>query len=330
MSKILVTGGAGYIGSQTNLHLLEQGFDTIVLDNLVYGHKEVVPVSSEFIHADLMDMMSLEKVFSAYDISCVIHFAAYAYVGESVVNPEKYYYNNVVGTLNLLQCMKKYEVKNIVFSSTCATYGMPKKVPITELEIQSPINPYGRSKLMVEQILEDYSRAYSLNTVYLRYFNAAGSDTQNRTGEWHEPETHLIPLILDVAAGKKDSITIFGNDYDTPDGTCIRDYIHTEDLAEAHILAVKKLLEKDGICQAVNLGTGHGYSVLEIVKAAEQVTGKHIPYTVQERRPGDPAILIADNTKAKDYLGWQPQRSSIEHILSTAWKWYCKQNEIEV
>ena len=318
---ILVTGGAGYIGSQTNLYLLEQGFDTIIFDNLVYGHREVVPENSKFIQGDLSNPSDLEAVFSNHKIDGVIHFAAYAYVGESVENPQKYYQNNVVGTLNLINTMVKYGVKKIVFSSTCATYGIPESLPITEQTPQKPINPYGKTKLMIEEIFKDYQVAYNFDSISLRYFNACGADVNLNTGEAHDPETHLIPLVLDAAADSGKTIKIFGQDYNTPDGTCVRDYIHTMDLATAHYLAMEKLLDTDKVCEFVNLGTGNGFSVKEIIDTARQVTGKDIKVETHERRPGDPDKLIADITKARQFLGWEPKYSNLEFILDTAWRW---------
>jgi UDP-glucose 4-epimerase len=283
-----------------------------------------LPVEAGFIDADIMNPEALDAAFSGTRFDGVIHFAAFAYVGESVTDPEKYYYNNVAGTLNLLGAMKNHGVSKIVFSSTCATYGVPSLVPITEDEPQNPINPYGQTKLMVERIMDDYQVAYGIDSIRLRYFNAAGGDPEGRTGESHDPETHLIPLILDVAAGKRESITVFGTDYPTPDGTCIRDYIHTVDLADAHIQALKHLEKNPNTALGINLGSGQGFSVKEIIKAVEKVTGKTITIEYGERRPGDPAVLIGDNTKAKTLLGWEPKHSDLSTIISTAWQWYQK------
>ena len=348
--KILITGGAGYIGSQTNLYLLENGFETVVLDNLVYGHEHNIPKSSKckFLQGDLLNLPDLEAVFENNQIDGVIHFAAFAYVGESVINPAKYYQNNVLGSFNLLETMRKFHCQKLVFSSTCATYGTPEILPITENEKQKPINPYGWSKLMIEQMIKDYHAAYGLNAVVFRYFNAAGADKNLRTGEEHNPETHLIPLILEVASGKRDQIMIFGDDYDTPDGTCIRDYIHTQDLASAHFLGMKKLEnaiqnsknsdenitqnnEKDEkndkiensskICEFINLASGKGFSVREIIRVVEQITGKTIKTQMAPRREGDPAMLIADNKKAREFLNWNPFNSNLENIIQTAWNW---------
>lgn len=315
---ILIMGGAGYIGSHTTKHLLAQGYGCVVADNLVYGHIEAVDNRAQFINADLMNKQSLRAVFQQYNIDAVIHFAAFAYVGESVQNPQKYYQNNVIGTLNLLDIMLEFGVKKIVFSSTCATYGEPQYTPIDEQHPQNPINPYGRSKLMIEQIFADYNKAYGLQYIALRYFNAAGADINGEIGESHTPETHLIPLVLQAIKGERNCIKVFGTDYDTPDGTCIRDYIHVEDLALAHRLAVEKLSEYSGY---INLGTGVGTSVKEIITAAENVSGKDCPVEYEPRRAGDPAKLYANNQKARDILGWYPQYLNIEQIIQTAWKW---------
>ena len=316
--SILVMGGAGYIGSHTVRHLLDRGYSVVVADNLIYGHREAVDSRAEFVEADLMKPASLTRLFEARAFEAVIHFAAFAYVGESVTDPQKYYRNNVVGTLNLLDAMLAHGVKKIVFSSTCATYGEPSYTPIDEKHPQAPINPYGRSKLMVEQIFADYERAYGLQHIALRYFNAAGAAADGAIGESHNPETHLIPLVLKAITGERPSIKVFGTDYDTPDGTCIRDYIHVEDIAQAHRLAVEKLGEYSG---CINLGTGVGSSVREIIAAAERVSGKPCPVEHVERRPGDPARLYADNAKARAILGWQPQYMDIESIIRTAWVW---------
>lgn len=316
---ILVAGGAGYIGSHTVKYLLKNNYRVVVVDNLVYGHKEAV-LTENFECVDLADKKALEGVFKKHKIDAVIHFAAYTYVGESVTSPQKYYWNNVVNTLNLLDVMIENNVKNIVFSSTCATYGNPQYTPIDEKHSQSPINPYGKTKLMMEQIMADYETAYGLKYAALRYFNAAGCDPQGELGESHDPETHLIPLVLKAIKGEIPQITVFGTDYETADGTCIRDYIHVEDLADAHMRAVEKLF-KTQKSYCINLGTGIGTSVKEIIKAAEEVTGKTVPVVYGERRIGDPAKLYASNTMVKEVLGWNPKYTDIAEIIKTAWLW---------
>ena len=321
---ILIVGGAGYIGSHINKELSKKGKKTLILDNLIYGHKEAVKWG-EFIEADLNDKEKIRNIFQTYKISAVMHFAAFAYVGESVTNPQKYYQNNVINTINLLDVMIEFNVNNFIFSSTCATYGNPIETPITESHPQNPINPYGQSKLMVEKILSDYSHAYDFNYVALRYFNAAGSDIDCEIGEDHNPETHLIPLILDAALGKREDIKIFGSDYDTKDGTAIRDYIHVTDLADAHILALEYLL-KGNKSNIFNLGNGDGYSVAEVIECARKVTKQEIKATKQDRREGDPDTLIGSAQKAKDVLGWNPRYPDLESILQTAWNWHKKLN----
>ncbi|MCQ2735064.1 MAG: UDP-glucose 4-epimerase GalE [Alphaproteobacteria bacterium] len=318
MYMILVMGGAGYIGSHTVKHLLDNGYEVVVADNLIYGHREAVDKRAQFVLADLADIESLEQLFQNHKIDAVVHFAAFAYVGESVEAPEKYYYNNVVGTLNLLKIMLAHGVKKIVFSSTCATYGEPHYTPIDEKHNQTPINPYGRSKLMIEQIFADYEKSYGLQYIALRYFNAAGCSADGSIGESHMPETHLIPLVLQAISGQHQNIKVFGSDYDTPDGTCIRDYIHVEDLALAHRLALEKLGQFSG---CINLGTGVGTSVKEIIIAAEEVSHKKCPVEYVSRRAGDPARLFADNRKAKEILGWYPKYIDIKEIIRTAWNW---------
>lgn len=316
---ILVAGGAGYIGSNTVKYLLKNDYEVVVLDNLVYGHKEAV-LTPNFEQVDLADKDSVNKVFKKYKFDAVIHFAAFTYVGESVTNPKKYYWNNVVNTLNLLDCMVENDVKNIVFSSTCATYGDPLYMPLDERHSQIPINPYGKTKFMMEQIMSDYEVAYGLKYAALRYFNAAGADSESQLGESHDPETHLIPLVLQVIKGERENITVFGTDYDTKDGTCVRDYIHVEDLADAHMKAVEKLFATQKSC-SLNLGTGIGTTVKEIITASEEVTGKKVPVVYGERRAGDPAVLYAANDKAKEVLNWQPKYTDIKEIIKTAWNW---------
>lgn len=324
---ILITGGAGYIGSHVNKLLHQQGYETLVLDNLVYGHRSFVKWG-EFIKGDLADTVLLERIFSSYPIDAVMHFAAYAYVGESVENPAKYYVNNVGNTLHLLETMRRHSVKDIVFSSTCATYGVPQCMPIIEEAVQQPINPYGRSKQMIELILNDYQKAYGLRYCVLRYFNAAGADPAGDIGEWHVPETHLIPLVLEAALGKRSEIVVFGGNYPTVDGTCVRDYIHVCDLADAHVKGLAYIRQKD-CADCFNLGNGQGYSVKEIIAAAQDVTGKRIPYSIRTRRPGDPPVLIGSAEKAQRLLNWSP-RFGLQAILETAWNWRQKVEEHEV
>ena len=313
--KVLVTGGAGYIGSVTVEMLLDAGHEVTVFDNFERGHRAAVDVRARLIEGDLRNQTAIESAMQAAKPEAVIHFAAYALVGESMTAPETYFDNNVKGGINLAGAMLKTKVKRIVFSSTCATYGQPKKIPIKESTPQQPTNPYGESKLMLEKILAWHERIHGLQGIYLRYFNACGAS--RKFGEDHSPETHLIPNILKVALGQEQALKIFGNDYDTPDGTCIRDYIHIEDLAQAHILALTA--KQTG---AFNLGTGTGYSVQEVLEASRQITGKKIPAKILPRRPGDPARLVADASKASAILGWRPARSSLNDIISSAWTWH--------
>ncbi len=323
---ILITGAAGYIGSHTAINFLNNGYEIVVFDNLENGHIQTINALQKignvyFEQGDLRNISDIEKVFEKYNIEAVIHFAAFALVGESVENPAKYYRNNVYGTMNLLDTMVKYNVKKIVFSSTCATYGEPKYVPIDENHPQSPINPYGNSKLCVEYMLKDYDVAYDLKSIRLRYFNVAGCDEQARVGEWHEPETHLVPNILKSTFGSAKTFKIFGNDYDTVDGTCIRDYVNVEDLAEAHRLAYKYLCENNK-SNVFNLGTEQGDSVKQVFDACENVLNRKIDVEVVERRPGDPAKLYANANKAKQILGWSPKRT-LENSIQSAYKWEC-------
>ena len=321
--KILVTGGAGYIGSHAVLELQRAGYEVVVLDNLVYGHRELVEkvLQVELIVGDTSDRALLDDLFATHKIDAVMHFAAYAYVGESVTNPGKYYRNNVVGTLALLEAMVAASVNKFVFSSTCATYGVPNTIPIPEDHPQNPINPYGATKLMVERILADFDVAHGLKSVCFRYFNAAGADPTGLLGEDHFPETHLIPLVLFTALGKQESVSIFGTDYPTRDKTCIRDYIHVTDLADAHVLGLKYLLE-GGESAAFNLGNGSGFSVKEVIETARLVTGKEIKVVERDRRPGDPPALIGSSEKARKILGWNPKYPEIRDILSHAWQWH--------
>ena len=320
---ILVTGGAGYIGSHAVKALEERGFETIILDSLVYGHRDLIETNlkAKLVAGDINDRAFLDRLFSTTKIDAVMHFAAFAYVGESVTDPAKYYRNNVVGTLTLLDAMREHGVTNFVFSSTCATYGNPQSIPITEDHPQQPINPYGAGKLAIERVLKDYDPAYGLKSVIFRYFNAAGADPDGLFGEDHNPETHLIPLILQAAAGKRAAISVFGTDYDTPDGTCIRDYIHVTDLAQAHVLGLEYLLEHQ-TSQIFNLGNGSGFSVKEVVDTARQVTGKEISIEECPRRVGDPAVLIGSSTKARQMLGWEPKYADLNAIVKHAWNWH--------
>jgi UDP-glucose 4-epimerase len=326
--SILVTGGAGYIGSHTVLALKQAGYEVVILDNLVYGHRDLVEkvLQVELIVGDTGDRALLDNLFKTRDIAAVMHFSAYAYVGESVTDPAKYYRNNVVGTLTLLEAMLAASIKKFVFSSTCATYGVPEVMPIPENHPQHPINPYGATKLMVERILSDFDLAYNFKSVRFRYFNAAGANPNGLLGEDHNPETHLIPLVLLTALGKRESISIFGTDYPTPDGTCIRDYIHVNDLADAHVLGLEYLL-KDGDSEVFNLGNGSGFSVREVIAAAQEVTGLSIPVEERDRRPGDPPILISSGEKARTILGWQPQYPSIKDIVTHAWQWHQQRHD---
>jgi len=320
MTTVLVTGGAGYIGSHTCKALAATGITPVVYDNLSYGHKYAVQWGP-FEQGDIQDRARLDQVIARHRPQAVIHFAAFTYVGESVTDPGKYYRNNVAGSLSLLEAMRDHGLNRIVFSSTCATYGIPETVPIAEDLPQNPINAYGQSKLMVEKMLADFERAHDMRWVALRYFNAAGADPDCQIGEDHDPETHLIPLVLDAASGRRPAITVFGDDYDTPDGTCIRDYIHVSDLADAHVKALEALGQ--GMDSgAFNLGNGHGYSVSELIAAAVRVTGQTIPVEIGQRRAGDPARLISTADKARVALGWQPQIPEIEDILRTAWAWH--------
>ena len=320
--RILVTGGAGYIGSHAVRYLGSLGHEVFVYDNLVYGHRAAVPAGS-LIVGDLHDRKLLEQTLIGRKIDAVMHFAAFAQVNESVTDPAKYFHNNVVGTLSLLEAMRAVGVKTIVFSSTTATYGVPDRMPITEAVPQKPINPYGYTKLVVEQALNDYSAAYGFSFAALRYFNASGASPAGDIGEDHTPETHLIPLVLQVALGKRDKIMMFGDDYPTRDGTCVRDYIHVDDLASAHALALDKLVAGGaGTSLRLNLGIGLGYTVREVVDACRAVTGHEIPAVVAPRREGDPPELVADSSAAKRELGWQPRYERIEEIVETAWRWH--------
>jgi UDP-glucose 4-epimerase len=316
---ILVTGGAGYIGSATVEDLHKKGEKVVVLDNLVYGHRQAVAEEIPFYEGEIGDKELVGKIIREHEVDSCIHFSAFAYVGESVEQPQKYYENNFVQTLRLLEVLIENNAKKFIFSSTCATYGEPQYVPIDEKHPQNPVNPYGWSKFMVERALADFDKAYGLKFVALRYFNACGAS--ERCGEHHDPETHLIPLILFAAQGKRESIAIFGEDYQTPDGTAIRDYIHIADLSQAHLLALD-YLRGGGNSEFINLGNGGGYSVKEVIDAARRVTGKSIEAVVAQRRAGDPSRLVANATKARDVLGWKPEFPEIEKIIESAWRWH--------
>ena len=318
---ILVLGGAGYIGSHTVYRLIEAGRDVVVADNLQTGFKEAVHPKARFYQLDIRDKGALDELFRKEKIEGVIHFAASSQVGESMTNPLKYYNNNLYGTMTLLKSMVKNGVDKIVFSSTAATYGEPERVPIMEDDRTEPTNPYGETKLAMEKMFKWTAKAHGLRYVSLRYFNACGADTDGNIGEAHDPESHLIPIILQVPNGKRDHVSIFGTDYPTPDGTCVRDYIHVTDLAEAHILALKYLIN-GGESDIFNLGNGVGFSVREVIETARKVTGHPIPAVEGKRRAGDPARLIASSEKAKKILGWNPCHDSLEEIISSAWNWH--------
>ena len=319
--KVLVLGGAGYIGSHTVKALCEENIDVVVADNLVTGHIEAVDSRAKFYKGDIRDINFLDDLFSNEKIDAVIHFAAYSLVGESVTDPLKYYDNNLCGTKVLLESMVKNNVDKIVFSSTAATYGEPENIPILESDRTEPTNPYGETKLSMEKMFKWTANAHGLRFVSLRYFNACGADESGKIGEAHNPETHLIPIILQVPNGQREFVSIFGNDYPTKDGTCIRDYIHVTDLAQAHILAVKYLMN-GGNSDIFNLGNGVGFSVREVIETARKVTGHPIPVKDVERRAGDPAQLIASSEKAKKVLGWKPEHDSLEEIIASAWNWH--------
>ena len=319
---ILITGGAGYVGSHANKLLHQHGYETVVFDNLSFGHRAFVKWG-EFVLGDLAEVDLIRRCFATYPIEAVMHFGGFAYVGESVTDPSKYYQNNVVNTLKLLDVMREFRVNHIIFSSSCATYGNPERIPLTEDHPQRPVNPYGKTKLMVEEILEDFDKAYGIRHVNLRYFNAAGADPDGEIGERHDPETHIIPLVLDAALGKREDVRIFGTDYDTPDGTCIRDYIHVTDLADAHLRALTYLTNGGG-SDAFNLGNGKGFSVREVINTAEDITGRKINAIPWHRREGDPPVLIGSSDKAKSILKWAPKYDRLPTIIETAWNWHKK------
>jgi len=319
---ILITGGAGYVGSHANKLLHQNGYETVVYDNLIHGHREFVKWG-KFVQGDLADKDSLRQCFSENAIEVVLHFGGFAYVGESVTDPAKYYENNVVNTLILLNVMQEFHVSRFIFSSSCATYGNPERLPLTEDHPQHPVNPYGRTKLMVEEILKDFDKAYGIRHVNLRYFNAAGADPEGDIGERHNPETHIIPLVLEAALDTGKNVKIFGTDYDTPDGTCIRDYIHVTDLADAHLRALQ-YLTNGGKSDSFNLGNGDGFSVREVITTAEEITGRKINAVPWQRRDGDPPVLIGSSDKAKSILGWTPKYNRLSTIIETAWNWKLK------
>lgn len=317
---VLVTGGAGYIGSHTVAALIERAEEIVVLDNLQQGHKQAL-LGGKLYVGDLRDAEVLDRVFTENKIDAVIHFAANSLVGESMKQPGKYYHNNVYGTLCLLEKMNEYGVQKIVFSSTAATYGEPENVPIDEYDRTLPTNAYGETKLAMEKMMKWFDTAHGIKFISLRYFNAAGAHESGKIGEDHRPETHLVPIVLEAALGKRPHISVFGDDYDTPDGTCIRDYIHVSDLADAHVLAVDRL--RSGADSAVyNLGNGQGFSVKEVIEHARAVTGKEIPAVIEPRRAGDPAILVASSQRARTELGWEPHRSELKNIITSAWNWH--------
>ncbi len=322
--KILVTGGAGYVGSACLRHVLEQGHEAIAYDNLVEGHPAAVG-NAELVVGDIADTEKLTKTLREFGADAVMHFAAATYVGESVTNPEYHYKNNIGGSLSLLNAMRQAGVSRMLFSSTCATYGMTESEVMSEKTPQAPFSPYARTKLTVEWMIRDFAHAYGLGFTLLRYFNASGGSPDGRFGEYHNPETHLIPLVLEVPLGKRKEILVFGDDYPTPDGTCIRDYVHIDDLASAHLLAIESTTESTA--EVFNIGTGNGQSVMEIIRACESVVGRDIAYKVVERRPGDPPRLVADPTKLKTQLGWKPRYTSIEETIRTAWEWHKRNPE---
>lgn len=322
-STILIVGGAGYIGTHTVQALQQAGYETIILDNLVSGHRDLVEkvLQTELIVGNIGDRALLARLFATRSITAVMHFAAYAYVGESFQEPAKYYRNNTAQTLTLLEAMVAASIDKLVFSSTCATYGIPQQIPVPEDSVQQPLNPYGASKLMSERIIQDFGNAYGLESVIFRFFNAAGADPLRRLGEDHTPEPHLIPSVMLAALGQRESISIFGTDYQTPDGTCVRDYIHVSDLAQAHIKGLEYLLEQ-GCSNIFNLGNDKGFSVKEIIETTQEVTGKKIEVIECDRRLGDPPILVANSDKARKILGWQPQYRDLKDILTSAWNWH--------
>ena len=322
MNRILLTGGAGYIGSHTAKCLSQAGFEPVTIDDLSSGHTWAVKWGP-FIKGDIGDQNLIREVVAEYRIQAVLHFAAYTYVGESITDPRKYFRNNVARTLHMLDTLMDCSVKHIIFSSSCATYGDPERVPIAESHPQRPVNPYGESKLMVERILHWYDSAYGIKAACLRYFNAAGADPEGELGETHAPETHLIPLVIHAALGSIDSVSVFGTDYETPDGTAIRDYTHVCDLADAHVLALRYLLN-GGSSVHLNLGTGCGHSVLEVIQAVEEISGRRVPVRRSDRRLGDPPVLVADAAKVGEVLNWRVRFADLREIVRTAWNWHSR------
>jgi UDP-arabinose 4-epimerase len=322
--RVLVTGGAGYIGSHTAKALARAGYEPVVLDNFSMGHREAVKWGP-YVHADLADSDGIRLLLARYKVMAAIHFAASAYVGESIDHPRKYFRNNVVNTLNLVEALVDAGVRQVVFSSTCATYGIPSKVPTAEDQVQSPINPYGESKRFVERVLHWFGKSYGLRWIALRYYNAAGADPEGELGENHQPETHLIPCAIQAALNQRRRLEVYGTDYPTPDGTAIRDYIHVSDLADAHVRALEQLGVNRPLGMALNLGTGIGSSVRDVIATVERVSGRSVPVHETMRRPGDPPVLIADAAKARLKLGWLPRFSSLDTIVETAWRWHSSQ-----
>ncbi|MGE4552489.1 MAG: UDP-glucose 4-epimerase GalE [Desulfovibrionaceae bacterium] len=321
---VLVTGGAGYIGSHACKCLARAGYRPVAYDNLIYGHRAAVQWGP-LVEADILDPAALDRAFAEFRPEAVMHFAAFTYVGESVADPARYYRNNVGGALCLLDAMRRHHCRAVIFSSTCATYGVPQAMPLTEDHPQWPVNPYGWTKLMIERALADYGRAYGMASLALRYFNAAGADPEGEIGEDHDPETHLIPLVLAAARDGAPRLTVFGDDYPTPDGTCVRDYIHVTDLAEAHRLGLEHLLGlAEPAALALNLGNGAGYSVREVIAAAERVTGRPVPHDTGPRRAGDPPALVGSSERARALLGWRPRFAGLETMLETAWRWHAR------
>jgi UDP-glucose 4-epimerase len=321
--NVLVTGGAGYVGSACLRYMLERGHNAVAFDNLVQGHAHAVPGGIEggrLIVGDIADTEALQSAIRKCNADAVMHFAAATYVGESVENPDYHYRNNIAGTLSLLTAMRREGVKRMLFSSTCATYGQSPKIPMSEDSPQDPVSPYARTKLAVEWMIRDFAHAYGLGFTLLRYFNAAGASPDGTHGEDHKPENHLIPLVLDVPLGKRESIAVFGNDYPTPDGTCIRDYVHTEDLAQAHLLAIEATDTRTA--EVYNIGTGNGHTVLEVIRACAEVSGTKIPMKIVARRPGDPPALVADPKKIVERLGWKPRFTDMKETVATAWRWH--------